>query len=355
LLGVSILTDGNGAVFRERAAEAVRDDVGLEILQQLQEWVETVQINDLEEYRLEEEKAVLDREIEECESPAENGEKLENPTRQLDELRRKGILRLALEDDQDLSKRILTTEGLIGNRMAQGKVNQGNLSDPKKEGLIDRFFFQEYLLRYLGCYGKEKEESPLAYQLEYLIMGKEADVDNLKGVAEKLCHLREASNAIYLFSDAEKCSEAEALASTVCTVILLPELIPAVKTVILLGWIYAESVYDVKLLLAGEKVPLLKDRESWHLNLGDALRGDFGKKAGGERGLEYADYLRIYLMLMDLETLTGRAMNMVEADIRSTQGNTAFRLDGCYDRVQAKINVASGRGYAFELIRTKSY
>lgn len=63
--GVSVLTDETGAVFRKRAIEAVRDDVGIELFYQLQGWVDTVEINGLESAQTENEKEALDREIEE--------------------------------------------------------------------------------------------------------------------------------------------------------------------------------------------------------------------------------------------------------------------------------------------------
>jgi hypothetical protein len=123
----------------------------------------------------------------------------------------------------------------------------------------------------------------------------------------------------------------------------------------MLGWAYAESVYDVKALLAGEKVPLLKDSESWHYDLEGALSGNLGEVQQCGEGLSYEDYLRVFMFLTGTDTLTARAMDMVEADIRLTPGNAAFRLDACYDRVEAKINITSGWGYDFELIRSVSY
>lgn len=355
LTGVSVLTDGKGAVFRSCAVEAIRDDVGLELLEQLQEWVKTVQINGLEESDAEQEKAYLDKEIEEY-NWEEETEGLTNPTERLNGLRRMGILKLVVEDEQTLSEKAVDTTGLIGNRMAQGRVNSGNLSDSEeKETLLERFLFQEYLLRYFGRYGSEKEDGALAYQMEYLIAGRDNDTDNLRALAGRLCLLREAANALYLFSDAEKSGEAELLAATVCTLCLVPELTPVVHASILLGWAYAESLHDVKLLLAGKRVPLLKDDSSWYLGLSAALAGEIaGEEEEGE-GLSYQDYLRVFMMLTDLDELTGRAMDMAEADIRRTDGNAAFRLDGCYTKVQAGIHISGKNGYAFELVRTKSY
>ncbi len=353
LTGVSILTDEDGAVFRRRAVEAVKDDVGLELLEQVEQWAETVEINGLEKAETEEEKAELDREIEEYQT---EGGQITNPTDRLEEMRGSGILRLVLEDESALSDRTAALETLAGSRMKQGDINKGNISTTAEESdLTEKFFFQEYLLRYMGHYGAEKEGSLLAYQLEYLVAGKSADEENLRSVANRLCAMREAANASYLFSDEVKMEEAEALAAVICTIFLVPELTPALQTTILLGWAYAESVYDVKVLLAGEKVPLLKDAESWHFDLEGALSGNLGEVQESEDGLSYEDYLRLFLFLTDTDTLTARAMDMVEADIRQTPGNAAFRLDACYDRVQAKINVSSGWGYDFELVRTASY
>lgn len=361
LTGVSILSDGNGAVFRMRAVEAIRDDVGLELLEQLQEWVQTVEINGLEEADPEQEKEFLDKEIEEYEYVYEGQDgkemvkKLDNPTSSLNQLRQKGILGLVLEEGQEISGRTITQDVLISSRMEQGRVSVGNLYAAAEETLIDRFLFQEYLLRYCGYFGKEKQEGALWYQMEYVIAGKECDVDNLKSVAGRLCILREAANAIYLYSDAKKSGEVGAVAAAICTAVLAPELTPVLKGAIILGWAYAESLYDVKKLLSGEKIPLMKDEESWHLDLDSALAGTLKGDGEEKKGLSYADYLRIFMMLGNLDKLTARAMDMVEADIRQIPGNEGFRLDGCYDRVQTKINISGKRGDSFELIRSKGY
>ena len=71
--------------------------------------------------------------------------------------------------------------------------------------------------------------------------------------------------------------------------------------------------------------------------------------------MSYEDYLRVFMTLTDMDKLTGRAMDMVEADIRMTEGNGAFCLDGCYDRLEFEIWMSSGFGYEYHLDRTWSY
>jgi len=368
LTKVSILTDGGGAVFRSCAADAIRDDTGLNLLSELQNWLQVIEINGLEERDVEEEKSSLDARIQEYDGmEIDIGEEesyilsVINPTDSLEEQRSKGILKLVLEEDSDLSANTIQAEGLILDRMNRGRINQGNIAvEPLPEGeqLLERFFFQEYLMRYMGHYGQENDEDALRYQMEYLVTEGESDVDNLRTVLKRICAIREASNALYLYSDSEKRGMAELAAALVCDLALVPELAPVLEAAILLGWAYAESIYDIKTLIAGGKVPLLKDSETWHYDLDSALSGkQDGQEAREETetGLSYEDYLRIFMMCTDIDTLTARAMNMVEADIRLTPGNAAFRLDGCYAGLEAYMEIESGYGFDFEMTRQKLY
>lgn len=367
MTGMSVLTDDGGAVFRRRAAEAMEDEAMLSGLERLKEWTQIVQVNGLERAQIREEKKALDGQLEEYEYEDENGQTqvgVENPTAVLEERRGLGILRLVLEDESGLSRNTIASSELVYSRMRQGDVSRGNLplsEEEWTEGTERRFFFQEYLLKYLGHYGAEKEGAALRYQLEYLLSGQENDVENLRSAANRLCGLREAANAIYLFSDAQKRWEALAAAELISALLLVPELTPVLQGAILLGWAYAESVYDVKVLLSGGEVPLMKDSASWHYDLESALSGNVGEApdrtetAGQGKGLSYEDYLRLFLWLAPLEKITGRAMDMVEADIRLTPGNQRFRLDGCYDRVAFDIRMSSSFGYTYELTRESAY
>lgn len=362
LTRVSILTDGNGAVFRQRAVEAIKDDTGIHMLEKLQEWIQVIEVNGLDKSNTDEQKKRVDESLEEY-----NGREiqlsdeesvyveLENPTAQLEEKRRMGILRLVVEEEDNLSEKVIDSTVLVGNRMKQGNINLGNMAVEDSDSLISRFLFQEYLLQYMGCYGDEDVSNALQYQIEYLIVGDDKDTDNLRSIANRICAIREAANAVYLYSDKEKRLEIEAAATLVCGLFALPELIPLAEAAILLGWAYAESIYDVKSLLSGGSIPLIKDKDSWHYSLQSALKGNLEDETEEGEGLAYEDYLRIFMMLTDLDTLTWRAMNMVEADIRTTPGNGCFRLDACYDKLEAAVSIRSSFGYEFEIQRQKAY
>ncbi|MCM1044772.1 MAG: DUF5702 domain-containing protein [Candidatus Gastranaerophilales bacterium] len=395
-----ILTDDGGAVFRRRAAAAVWSDVGLSLLGELQQWMQVVDANDLTSRDVEAEKAAVDQEIQQLLEYAENEEiskteeigkaeetgkteesgkteetggteetketeeigetrgSIDNPTDYLEEVRQEGILKWVIEDPQTLSGRSIVQDNLAASRMEQGILNQGNFTLEElspEETFLERFVFQEYLLQYMGRYGQEDEENALLYQIEYLVAGESSDLENLRSVANRLCLLREVANTVYILSDEMKCMEAELLATILSAIVQLPELMEPLKLAILLGWAYAESLYDVETLLAGGRVPLMKDEDTWHYSLQGALSAsDKGDGREGE-GLSYEDYLRIFMTLTELDVLTGRAMNLVEADIRQTAGNEAFRLDGCYDRVEACIQIKSAYGYEYSITRQRSY
>ena len=361
MTGMSILTDDKGAVFRRRAVEAVQDDIGISMLEEVQKWMEVISINGLDTDEIRNEKAETDRRIQEYEYEDEEGEikqGVENPTRVLEEQRSKGILRMVIADQDTLSANTLDLSNLIYSRMKQGKVSRGNLSLPESkwtEGMTERFFFQEYLLRYMGHYGQEDDKDALHYQIEYLIAGQNNDTENLRNVANRICALREAANVLYLMSDEKKQLEAEVMAGLISSVLLVPGLAPLLKAAIVLGWAYAESVYDVKSLLAGGRIPLIKDAAAWHYSLEGALSGELGDSTTEGVGLRYEDYLRVFMSFTDLDMLTGRAMDMVEADIRITDKNAGFCLDACYDRVEFDIRMSSGFGYQYQMIRQHAY
>ena len=361
MTGMSILTDDGGAVFRRRAVEAVQDDVGISVLEEVQKWMEVIDVNGLDTDETQNEKAEADRRIQEYEYENEEGEikqGIENPTKVLEEQRNKGILKMVIEDQDTLSSKTLDLSNLIYSRMEQGKVSKGNLSlaeTQQGEEIMERFFFQEYLLRYMGHYGREDTENALCYQIEYLVAGKNSDTDNLRSVANRICALREAANALYLMSDEEKKMEVEVMADLISAALTVPEIAPVLKVVIILGWAYAESVYDVKSLLAGGRIPLIKDDSSWHYGLDGALSGKLGDSTAEGVGLSYEDYLRIFMAFTDLDKLTGRAMDMVEADIRMTEKNAWFCLVACYDRVEFDIRMSSGFGYKYQMIRQRAY
>lgn len=360
----SFASDGSGRVFRKRAIEAVRDDVGLTYLEEISDWLKEVESNKLLQWDGAQQKNQVDSQIQSYDGTEKQLSEKEwvtvevnNPTTSLDETRSIGILNLVLDNTDELSRMAVDTSLLISRRAERGEINKGNmLTGDNSVGFMDRLFFQEYLLRYFTHYGGLLNRDSLQYQLEYLIAGKESDVENLKSVVHRISALREAANAVYLFGDEAKCAEADALSAVLAAAMLVPEIQPLLKTSLLLGWAYAESLYDVKCLLAGERIPLIKDSASWHYGI-DCIFGGTQEDAakGNGKGQNYEDYLRILMAFTDLDTLTLRAMDMIEADIRQKPGNECFRMDACADMFEVSAEIESGYGGTYSITRSKGY
>lgn len=380
ILGTAVASDNGGRFFREQAVEVVKDEIGLVFLEQVSQWLKTVEIYGLLESSLEEDKRQADDAIEELDGQKmQVGDKwvtieVENPTVPIEEMKRKGILNLVMDHPEQVSAKGIDLNQVISHRKHREGINQGNWVAEDNESLVERLLWQEYLMKYCGFYGQELEECALQYQLEYLIVGKDNDTDNLKGVLHRISAIREAANALYLYSDKEKSAGVDAVAALLAAAVTLPELQPVFKTVIMLGWAYTESLHDVKCLLEGEKIPLLKTEKSWHYDLGFILEDMnldwlLSEDASGENGgedewegeaevefaLSYADYLRLLLALSPLEEQTFRMMDIVEMDIRQTPGNTYFRMDGCVDRIMAEVSIKSSYGHAVQISKSKKY
>ena len=169
--------------------------------------------------------------------------------------------------------------------------------------------------------------------MEYLLEGKESDAANLESVARKICNIRFAVNYAYLLSNQEKQMEAEAMAGTICTLLVSPGIVPIVKNALLLAWAYGEGMADVKTLLDGGRVPLVKSDETWKLSLENlfSMKETGIQKESTEQtdGENYERYLQMLLLTKQKNTLTMRVLDLVEFRIRTVLQKEYFRVDAC--------------------------
>ena len=203
--------------------------------------------------------------------------------------------------------------------------------------------------------GKENESEPsaLRYEMEYLLAGKKSDKENLESVLMKLFLIRMGVNYICLQKDSGRKAEAEVLAVTICTLLLMPEGTEVVKQLILAAWAGGESVADLRTLLAGQRVPAIKTSENWSVSLAELpliLSSD--KRAEvkeTEKGLSYKDYLRILLFLKDTKEVTMRLADRIEENIRSLPEKEYFRIDQCVTKleIENKVTVYGDISYTF--------
>lgn len=363
LTEVALATDFQGKLFQKKAAAAVWDDSGMQLMENVLDWTDTIEEEGFLERDLEAEKQAMDAQLE-----AYNGMEKEladnkwikvevkNPTEHINTMRAKGVLHWVLKEGTVLSGQKVDLSQYLSSRIKRGLLNQGNSQQEVEVSILETVLFHEYLLRYTGHYGEPLEGSLLQYQAEYVIAGKNNDVDNLKEVAATISGLREVANVAYLNSSPIKMAAVDVVSEVLAAAIACPELVPVFKGIIILGWAYMESLYDTKVLLAGGKVPLQKTDRDWHYDL-DSIFTTVNMEVWNSKreGMDYEDYLRVLMYLENQEKITYRFMDVIEMDIRCTEGNESFRMDGCIERIKAEAEVKSGYGYECSIERTKGY
>lgn len=363
LTEVALATDEQGKLFQKNAAAVVWDDSGMQLMENVLNWTGIIEQEEFLTRDLEAEKQQLDATLE-----AYNGQEKElanhkwikveikNPTEHINAMRAKGLLHWVLEEGTILSGQKVDLSQYFSYRKKRGLCNEGNATEDVEVSTLETVLFHEYLLRYSGHYGAPLEGSLLQYQAEYVIAGKNNDVDNLKEVAGCISGIREVANVVYLNSSPGKMAAIEVVSELLAAAVACPELAPVFKGTIILGWAYLESLYDTKVLLAGGKVPLQKTDRDWHYDL-DSIFTTVNMEIQNPRkeGMDYEDYLRVLMYLENQEKITYRFMDLMEMDIRRTEGNAGFRMDGCIERIRAVAEVKSGYGYQCSIDRTKEY
>jgi len=357
--GVSLATDNKGYGFQQQAIQAVQSDIGVGFLEQVYSWITVVEDYGLREDSSDERAEELEQELEKIQDLRKKEDSwvaidIENPVNDILEIRRKGILNWVLDDSAEISSKVISKEQYISVRHDKGIQNQGTILSDKKLTLFERLAFQEYLIRYAAHYLQGKENAGLDYQVEYLLFGEESDTENLRKTVTSICGMRETANLLYLSGSAEKMEMIKGLSTVLASAILVPEAEPVFEGLLLIGWAYLESLQDLKILMEGGKVPLVKDDSSWICSLENVFDLRLKKQNDGE-GLSYEDYLRIYMYFKNLDEVTFRFMDLIEMDIRKTEGNSGFRMDNCIDFLEVKARITSAYGYEYEVKHAAGY
>ena len=252
------------------------------------------------------------------------GTETENPLVKVQQVRKTGILSQVV-NEANVSGNSIDTNECVSHR----KLNQGTGGFSYDEDWYSKILLQQYFLTYLSNYTDSGSSHAMNYEVEYIIGGKSNDKDNLKKVVTEILMIRAACNAAYLATDQSKQAEAAALATVIGAITLNPEVIKALKMGILAAWAYCESVLDVRALLAGDKVVMMKSDSTWTtklLGMTTMLTGK-AKAKSCSTGVSYKTYLGMLLFFKSEKAMAYRAMDVQEATVRQTQGYESFRMD----------------------------
>lgn len=250
---------------------------------------------------------------------------------------------------------VLEDKKVSDRKISYNDLASSSISDSENAG-DNTFLFNEYIMdKFQNCADwtadsdKEAEEvkeakkwCELEYLTEYILCGKNSDRSNLNEVILKISAIREGANLAHLVMDKEKRNQAYSLASSLVGYTGNGIAIKITQYLIMAVWAYGESICDLRTLLKGDTVPVVKTSRNWQLSLDKLLVMDFSgknEKAGGDKtgdagqsggGLlegqaSYEDYLRMLLLIQNPVEKRYRVMDVIELRMIAL-GEQQFRM-----------------------------
>ena len=279
-----------------------------------------------------------------------------NPVTVIQRIRKMGLLQLVLPPGRSVSDKKISRKTLVSGRTLQKGF--GFTETLKKDtSYTSGLLYQQYLMEKLGNFRRPSSKG-LGYQVEYILEGKDNDLDNLKAVAGKLLIIREGVNFAHLLSEPGKRSQAAALAAGIAATFLIPPAVSVIEKALLLCWAFGESILDVRELLDGGKVPLVKSAADWQLSLGNLsnlMDSLDTRRHSVKDGMSYEDYLQVLLLSKSRNVKLKRGMDMVELGIRSMPQRDQFLLDSCITAIEASVDVQANRRKVFTVTKQYGY
>lgn len=348
--GIRFLTEEGGAPFFRQATEYMKAKIPVD-LPRLTEEKGQWETQKGKEKGIVETETQSERKLDEILAEEKTDlEKEENPITHMKQIKSKGLLELVMPREQQISEKCLKKEEMLQGRT----VNKGYGRFSERQEKLDEILFKEYLLEKFPPMTETKGGGALDYELEYILYGEPQDRENLKKTVQAIQKLRFVADYLYIQGDGEMRAEAEGMAAALCTALAVPVATEAAAQLILLAWAYGETIMDLRTLLRGGKVPVVKTKATWQLQLSqllklgteeDRLEGqDFGE------GQTYKGYLRAVLYLKERKELPWRALDMIEGNMKGRLGQSFFRSDFCISDLQIKTKAMLPRGirYTFE-------
>ncbi len=347
----SYASDRKGREFKRQAIHAVKDHFGAGIAKKIGDSVKDYKNSGIDSYDVDKKRAAVEKKLKGTDLDVEGC-----PVEEVyDE--RPGIIERLVSDGVVVSDKRLQLDNTASHRrLKQGAGVLRPDSDP--DSFLNERLFDQYLRWKMSHFLNDLNHSSCSYELEYILNGKNTDKANFRDTVFKLFTIREAADTMAVFKDAGKKSQCEALATVIAAILVSPEIKEPLTKMLLFTWGFAESVVDMRILLKGGRIPLMKSGEEFKLgNIGQVVLflSLPVSKEDGRKGLDYGDYLIMLLAMENNNRKVMRAMDVIEMHMRTKEGNRGFRMDGCIDYAEADVTLSAGRGYTFTIRRDYSY
>lgn len=241
------------------------------------------------------------------------------------------------------------------------KEMQNLLKEIKVSDLTEHNLTYLYIKKYFNSYGKEEpvDKTVLDYEMEYILGGQESDRENLRYTVDRLLLMRFAMNCVCAFQDPELNSQALAMAAALAGIAGLPPVVEGIKYTILGAVSFGEALMDVRNLMNGGKVPVIKTGADWKLSVTGASALLEKENSKPTEGLSYEEYLLLLLAVQpDKNRMYLRMQDLMQVNI--CQEQPEFRIEQCRFgfRMESRVQVTTwfGHGtYDFRNNRVYSY
>lgn len=231
-----------------------------------------------------------------------------------------------LKDDDNFVKFGIGSRD-VSSKVLDKKINlEGKL---KKVSFTDEIFLNEYVLSHFtnAVTADKSSDKALDYEVEYILKGKTKDKDNLKKVCTDIKIIRFPINYNYILNKTSYRLAVKIAALVISGWTLNSAAVKATEYSLISAWALAESAIDLKTLLAGGRVPVFKDENSWNLGWTQLLAFWKVKPKDSKKGMNYDDYLRYFLALKNNSSKVKNSMNIIEANTGKEFSKTAYKFN----------------------------
>lgn len=355
---IVLATDNGGLSYRKQISEYMKDKIGMNYVKELSNLYvaaskEGFVMDEAQMQRLWEKKCQETLAKKE-EIPEKTWEKIEKVSsiEKAYSVRESFVLNQVVSEEADISKKFVNVSDLVSSReRIKGNGFEGELN------IMDKIYFVAYLFEKFSCYTSDDTKEVLCYEIEYLLGDSGSDYENLSTVVKELLAIREGLNVTYLLSDNDKMTLIKEVSSALSALVASPELSPVFEILIIGFWSYTESINDVKSLLQGGKIPLLKTKATWSTDLesGLGLEVISNSLTSQENGMDYKQYLQMLMLFVDNEQLTFKSMDLIEMNVREITGNENFRMDGLADYFLVNLVFEIPQFGRYQIVRRFGY
>lgn len=353
VLEYGLLTDASGAGLIQQGAAYARYQVAQGLWENMSDEVQHMQWTedapDVEEL-VENAQKGIEEMVEETEQaqPESETEKVpemevmpvsEDPLELFWQLKDQGLLGLVIGERDISSKAVHITEPMASRNLWQG------MTKGVEPNATDCLWFDWYVMQQFGHFGsEEKQNRALDYEVEYLIAQKNSDRENLEQVVMRLLAVREAQNLAVILSNPRMMQQSYVIAVAIAGLLANPPLIQMVQAAVVAVWALVESVLDVRILLDGKNVPVIKTEAQWQSCLGH-LMDALGETAdtSAQEGLGYEQYLLALVVLQSQKKLAYGCMDLMEASMRQQEEYAYVRMDNMIYTMKI-LSVYQGEG-----------